>query len=106
MEWMLRALAGLGLDANTMLHVCVSMAAFVRGNAASLEAEAQAIRDTGVDDDAWIVGQARTFAALFASGAYPALASVMARPELELDPDSVFAFGLERQLDGLEALIR
>lgn len=104
-EWLMRAVSGLGLDANTVLHVSVSLAGFIRGIAVNLEPEAQAIQDTGITDDEWMRAQERTYAELFASGAYPTMAAVLAQPGLDLDLDSLFEFGLRRQLDGIAALV-
>ena len=104
-EWLLRAVDGLGLDANTMLHVSVSLAGFVRGIALSLEPEVQARTETGITEDEWIRARGGELAALFASGDFPTMARVLAQPGLDLDLDSLFEFGLRRQLDGLAVLV-
>ncbi|NRQ34952.1 GntR family transcriptional regulator [Nonomuraea sp. NN258] len=104
-EWLLRAVHGLGLDPNAMLHVTVSLANFVRGTAASLEPEEQARTDTGLTDDEWIQTREPDLTALFADGAYPTLAGVLMSPDLNLDLDSLFEFGLNRHLDGLAVLL-
>jgi AcrR family transcriptional regulator len=104
-EWLLRAVDGLGLDANTMLHVSVSLTNFVRGTAASLETEIQQEAETGVTDDEWMRGREREFATVLASGAYPTLGKVVSQPGLDLDLDTIFEFGLRNHLDGLAVLV-
>jgi DNA-binding transcriptional regulator YhcF (GntR family) len=100
-EWALRAVDGLGLDPNAMLHAAVTMLGYVRGTAASLEPEAQAQQDTGITDDQWMESQESAMAQLLASGRFPTFASVAACQNLDLDLDSLFEFGLRQLLDGL-----
>ncbi|MGP3958912.1 TetR/AcrR family transcriptional regulator C-terminal domain-containing protein [Nonomuraea sp. 3N208] len=102
---LLRAVDGLGLDANTMLHVAVSLTNFVRGTAVSLEAEEQARTETGITDDEWMRAREAELGEMLSSGAYPTLAKVVAQPGLDMDLDSLFEFGLRRQLDGVAALV-
>jgi DNA-binding transcriptional regulator YhcF (GntR family) len=102
---LLRALDGLGLEANTMLHATMSLMNLIRGTAVSLEAEEQARTETGVTDDEWIRARQSEMAEMFASGAFPTLAKVASHPELDMDLDSIFEFGLRRQLDGLAVLV-
>lgn len=102
---LLRAVDGLGLDANTMLHAVMSLMNVVRGTAVSLEAEQQARTETGITEDEWMRAREAELGELFASGAYPTLAKVVAQPGLDMDLDSIFEFGLRRQLDGLAVLV-
>ncbi|GAA2216412.1 hypothetical protein GCM10009850_118810 [Nonomuraea monospora] len=102
---LLRALDGLGLDANTTMHAVVSLLSFVRGAAVSLEAEEQARTETGITDDDWMRARGVELERLFASGAYPTLGKVVGQPGLDMDLDSIFEFGVRRQLDGLAALV-
>ena len=104
-EWSLRALSGLGLDPNTMLHAAVTLVGYVRGNAVNLEAEAEARQETGITDEQWMESQSSALSQLLAAGPYPTFADLMAQPGLDLDIDSLFEFGLRRLLDGLAALI-
>ncbi|MEV6152250.1 TetR/AcrR family transcriptional regulator C-terminal domain-containing protein [Nonomuraea sp. NPDC052129] len=92
-EWILRALDGLGLTPNAMLHASVSLAGFVRGVAADPEAD---------DEAAVREGQ---LAEALSSGGFPTMARVIVQPGLDLDLDSLFEFGLRRQLDGLAVLV-
>ncbi len=104
-EWSLRAVDGLGLDANTRLHLAVTLFGFVRGTAANLEPEAEAAQDTGLDNEQWMDSQEAAMAALVKTGPFPHLSRVMGE-SVELDLDTLFEFGLQRLLDGLEDLIR
>ncbi|MGP4096675.1 TetR/AcrR family transcriptional regulator C-terminal domain-containing protein [Nonomuraea sp. KM90] len=104
-ERLLRAVDGLGLDANTMLHAALSLVNLVRGTAVSLEAEEQARTETGVTDDEWMQAREAELRELFTSGAFPTLAKVVAGPGLDMDLDSIFEFALRRHLDGLAVLV-
>ncbi len=104
-EWAMRAVSGLGLDANTVLHIGTALTAYVRGVAVNLESEAEARQDTGVDGDEWIRAQEPSFAEVFASGRFPVLGHVLTQPGLDFDLDTLFAFGLRGLLDGLAVLI-
>jgi hypothetical protein len=104
-EWMLRAVDGLGLDADTMLHAAVTLIGYVRGIAMNFEAQAQAEQDTGVTDEQWMEAHDSMFRAVLASGRYPTLSRVAAQPAVELDLDTLFEFGLQRLLDGYATLI-
>ncbi|WP_246148376.1 TetR/AcrR family transcriptional regulator C-terminal domain-containing protein [Nonomuraea turkmeniaca] len=102
---LLHAVDGLGLDANTMLHAAMSLINFIRGTAVSLEAEERARTETGITDDEWMRAREAELGEMFASGAYPTLAKVVSQPGLDVDLDSLFEFGLRRQLDGLAVLV-
>jgi DNA-binding transcriptional regulator YhcF (GntR family) len=104
-EWTLRALDGLGLDPSTVLHAGITFLAYVRGMAMNFESEARARQDTGVTDQEWVESQNAAFAAAFAAGPYPVLARLTSQPDIELDLDSLFEFGLARLLDGFANLI-
>lgn len=101
-EWILRAIDGLGLTPNAMLHASASLAGFVRGVAASPEAEVQAQAET---DDEWVRAMEGQLAEVLSSGGFPTMARVIVQPGLDLDLDSLFEFGLRRQLDGLAVLV-
>lgn len=104
-EWALTALEGLGLDAGTRMHAAVSLFGFVRGCAVDLAAEQEAGRASGVTSDQWMQAQEAKMAALLSDGTFPAFTAARADPGLDLSGESLFAFGLDRHLDGLAALI-
>jgi AcrR family transcriptional regulator len=103
-EWALRAVADLGLDADAMLHIAVNLFGYVRGSAMNLEMEAEAEQETGLTGEQWIDSQSSAFTRIFSLGDYPTLQVVTADP-LELNPETLFEFGLERLLDGYAALL-
>ncbi|MFD9946860.1 GntR family transcriptional regulator [Nonomuraea sp. NPDC059023] len=94
--WTLRALDGLDLDPGTRLHVYGTLVNYVRGTAVNIESEAGAELDTGMTSTQWVTAR------LSVDG--PLLAQV-AEPGTELDLESLFAFGLERLLDGLGTVL-
>jgi AcrR family transcriptional regulator len=105
-EWALRALAGHGLDLAAMLTAHVALFSYVRGIAINLEVEAQARQDTGVTSAQWMAAQDGMFASIAASGRFPLLSRVAAVPDIDMDLDTLFEFGLQRMLDGLGVFLR
>ncbi|MGA4732119.1 TetR/AcrR family transcriptional regulator C-terminal domain-containing protein [Micromonospora taraxaci] len=103
-ESALRALAGHGLDQHTQLHLVAALANHVRGTAVNLEREAEAEQDTGLTDEEWMSAQADVLSGLFAAGDFPHL-SRLTRSPVDLNVESLFEFGLQRLLDGVEALV-
>ena len=104
-EWVLRALDGLSLDPSAMIHAHVMLFSYVRGLATSFEAEAEAERDTGMTSDEWMETQEAALDALAGSGSFATLLRITKEPDLDLDLDTLFEFGLMRILDGLQAYI-
>jgi AcrR family transcriptional regulator len=102
MEWTLRALETLGLDANTAVHAAVTLFAYVRGLAVDLEAEAHARQDTGITDQQWMDAQGPSRTAALRSGRFPTYQRLTAASTLTLD--SLFEYGLHQLLDGLDRL--
>ncbi|MEE6262740.1 TetR/AcrR family transcriptional regulator C-terminal domain-containing protein [Plantactinospora sonchi] len=104
-EWAMRAVAGRGLDATTLVHVAAMVGNFVRGTAVNLDREADAVQDTGLTDDEWMHAQRESLAAVLRTGAFPILAGITTRPDVDLNIDTLFEFGLARTLDGISALL-
>jgi len=106
-EWILDALDGLGLDANTTLHIQVNLMNQVRGTAVNLEQEARFEQDSGITEDQWLESEEAEAAitALLASRSLPRFAALMARQDIDLNLSTLFDFGLERMLDGVGVLI-
>lgn len=102
-----RALDGLGLDDNTVLHTAITLFGYVRGAATDLEREEQANRDTGVSGEEWLDTQEAEAAmnALLAGGSLPAFAAIRQRPGVDISVPSLFEYGLGRLLDGVALLI-
>ncbi len=104
-DWTMRALDGLGLTAETMLLLAVTLANHVRGTAENLEAETQAEHDTGLTAEQWMEAQGAALADVFAARPLPMLSRVAQGPDIDLDIDVLFEFGLQRLLDGFAAFI-
>jgi DNA-binding transcriptional regulator YhcF (GntR family) len=104
-ERALSALDGLGLDGSAMLHAVVTLFGHVRGMAMNLEAEAHAEQDTGMSGPEWMRTQDGELRRILAAGGYPVLSRLVSQPQIGLDLDTLFEFGLARQLDGLALLI-
>jgi len=100
-EWALRALDGLGLTIQEMMHVHMTLFSHVRGLALNLEAEAQAEQDSGLTSDEWMQTQEHGFRVIASTGDFPLL-NRLVDSDMELDLDQLFEFGLGRLLDGLE----
>ncbi len=100
-EWALRSLSGLGMDAESMLHVVVTLFNYVRGVAVNIEPETEAQQETGLTDEQWLTAQEPAMRQLMAAGGYPTLSGLIAGPELDVNLDSLFDFGLALLLDGL-----
>ncbi|MGN6790813.1 MAG: TetR/AcrR family transcriptional regulator C-terminal domain-containing protein [Streptosporangiaceae bacterium] len=100
-EWALRALDGLGLTIQEMMHVHTTLFSHVRGLALNLEAEAQAEQESGLTSDEWMQTQEHGFRVIAGTGDFPLL-NRLVNSEIELNLDQLFEFGLGLLLDGLE----
>lgn len=96
----LRAVAGLAVDATTAMYAAITVFGYVRGVALSLEPEAQAEQDTGVTADEWAALQADRLADLIRTGGLVGF-QALADFEFDYDLDQLFDFGLKVLLDGL-----
>lgn len=104
-DWTMRALDGLGLGLETVLLLAVTLANHVRGTAENLEAETQAEHDTGLTAEEWMSAQGAALEDVFAARPLPMLSRVARHPEIDLDIDVLFEFGLQRLLDGFATFI-
>ncbi len=105
-DWVLQTLAPFRMDAGKLLHIHVMLFAYVRGLAMSLEPEAIAERDTGMDSDEWMQTQEGALMELPGSSAFADFMRQIDESGFELDLDTLFEFGLARILDGLAVMIR
>jgi AcrR family transcriptional regulator len=109
--WFEQGLAGLhdsGLAEAEKASVIMLVSGYVR-NLTATEADIQAaIRASGTTPDAWMSAYPRMLAKLADPGRFPALAKFIASGVFDVhdDPDDEFTFGLERILDGIDALVR
>ncbi|GGK95589.1 GntR family transcriptional regulator [Nocardia jinanensis] len=90
--WTLRAFDDLELDSSTRLHIYATLVNYVRGTAMNIESEARAELDSGMTSKQW--GAARL-------AVDRPLITQLTEPDTQVDLESLFAFGLERLLDGL-----
>jgi hypothetical protein len=117
MVWLERGLDSLrdtGLREDEKLSVILLLTGFVR-NYATLEADlSEAARASGSDPQAAMPNYGRLLAKLTDADRFPALHAVIAAgvfdepgpPEDPEDLNAEFAFGLDRVLDGIDALVR
>jgi len=104
-EWAMTALDGTGLDLAAQIRVAIACTAHARAHALDLELERHATLDSGMTPDEWFAAQAETLHAITTTRELPLLARVAAAPDIALDPETVFMFGLECLLDGVAVLI-
>jgi DNA-binding transcriptional regulator YhcF (GntR family) len=100
-EWSLSTLRAMGFDAHDMLCAHINLFGHVRSMALVRLAEAQAEEDTGMSADDWMRlqdGRPRRWAS---STGHPGLGYV-AREGFDFDLDTVFEYGLQRMLDGID----
>ncbi|GAB1694789.1 TetR/AcrR family transcriptional regulator C-terminal domain-containing protein [Krasilnikovia sp. M28-CT-15] len=95
----LGALAGTGLNPEEQLYVHLTLFSFVRGLATALEAESEAQRETGLDNEEWMRTQEPRLDELVPAGS--ALRPLI-QSDIDFDLDRLFEFGLNRLLDGLQ----
>jgi DNA-binding transcriptional regulator YhcF (GntR family) len=101
-NWVMRALDDTPLDGVGRLRLHVQLHAFVQGMAVNLEAEAQAIADSGIGEEEYMQSQAAKYDAVAAAGRYPFFAKMMRElpDSFTLDIDELFERGLTSMLDG------
>ncbi|HET6860836.1 MAG TPA: TetR/AcrR family transcriptional regulator [Streptomyces sp.] len=109
--WMdrgLAALAGTALTEGDKISVIMLVGGFVRSEATLMADIGEAIARTGSTPDEVVSRYGRTLARLADPERYPAVARALDSGVMDEadDPDFEFTFGLERLLDGLDALVR
>lgn len=106
----LRAVDGIGLADVEMDSVLTLVLGYVGGVARGAVEVSQAERRTGKTDDEWWEANAPLLEKVFDAERYPTATRVGAAAGEALQaayaPERAFEFGLERVLDGIEALIR
>jgi DNA-binding transcriptional regulator YhcF (GntR family) len=103
-EWAMQAIDGLGLEPALQFRVAVMVANYVRGTAVNLEEEAQAEQETGLTEQEWFESQQERFRAVLSTGRLPMFARFVADGGEDFSLDILLEFGLQRLLDGVEAL--
>jgi hypothetical protein len=108
MEDLLASLRGTGLTEQEKASVLLLLSGYVR-NEATLSADVfAAFQAAGATSQQAMSAYGRLLARLTEVHRYPALHAVLAAGVFDADdpPDAEFVFGLDRVLDGVEALIR
>ncbi|SHF91182.1 TetR/AcrR family transcriptional regulator [Streptoalloteichus hindustanus] len=93
-----------GVDVDIVMPVVTAVDAYVIGAVRREIAEQRAERATGMDKQQWQVTFGPYLERTFATGQFPALATVV-REGAHLDADETFRIGLDFLLDGIEARI-
>ncbi len=104
-EWSLGTLRDLGLPLSQMMHIHLTLTGHTRGTALNLQAEMSARQDTGVSNDEWMETQRPVWQPLLSSGRFPAMEYISGQA-FDYDVDAIFEYGLQRLLDGIEAILR
>ncbi|WP_437549295.1 TetR/AcrR family transcriptional regulator [Sorangium sp. So ce367] len=104
----LRAACGIGLTDREVIAVVHLVDGYVRGAARLSVDVAEAERETGVTDAQWWSERAYFWDKLFDPGRLPTMAKLMRSGAFGEHPftEEVFLFGLQRVLEGIEALVR
>jgi DNA-binding transcriptional regulator YhcF (GntR family) len=101
-EWSLSTLGAMGFGPHELLCAHINLFAHVRGMALARLAEAQAEKDTGMSADDWMRHHDRGLRQWADSAGHPGLGHIIREP-FDFDLDTVFEYGLQRLLDGLDA---
>ncbi len=108
-EHELQALAGVGLDDVEMDAALTFLLGFVQAAVRSAAEAAAARQDGAMTEEQWWAANAPLLTRVFDQAKYPTAARVGtaagAAHGAAYDPDHAYAFGLQRVLDGLGALI-
>jgi AcrR family transcriptional regulator len=109
-EHELRAVDGIGLTDIEMDAVVTLINDFVHGTVRSAIEAAEVERRTGLTDEQWWYRQAPLLERVLDPARFPLAVRVGTAAGEEhqaaYDPEHAFAFGLQRVLDGIEALVR
>lgn len=111
--WTERGLATLSdtpLTGGEMIQILVMITGYVRGHAQLTITLSQAEARTGVPEAEWDTAYGQALERAITQGDYPMLARLVSANVFDVEEDDVwleadFEFGLERILDGIEALI-
>lgn len=104
-ERTLGTMRGLGLTPHAMIHIHLSLFGYAQGVAMAVELESQARQDTGLTAEQWMAANETRLDSVQLTGAYPVMSNLFGDEEFDLELGTLFEFGLERMLDGIESLI-
>ncbi len=101
-EWSLSTLRAMGFGTQDMLCAHINLFAHVRGMALARLVEAQAEQDTGMSADDWMRDHGPGLRPRPDTAGHPGLGGLIREP-FDFDLDTVFEYGLQRLLDGIDA---
>jgi AcrR family transcriptional regulator len=101
-EWSLSTLRAMGFGTHDMVCTHINLFAHVRGMALARLAEAQAEKDTGMTADDWMRHRGGGLRQWAETAGHPGLGHVVREP-FDFDLDTIFEYGLQRLLDGIDA---
>lgn len=104
-ESLLRAVDGSGLTKAELSPAVSSLAAYVRGAAYGELTKARVERESGLTDEEWWSERNEFWEEFFDPERYPTITSVYTEGGFEDPGPGEFEFGLQRLLDGIQALI-
>lgn len=104
LEFVVGALAGLGLTDQERMTVVISIDGFVIGMTRSQLLHAAAVQSSGISDEEFWTRHYPVLEKAMASGDYPAMAA-LSGDAFSRGRDETFDWGLQRVLDGIEALV-
>jgi AcrR family transcriptional regulator len=104
LEFVIAGLDGLGLSDQERVAVVVTVDSFVTGLARSRLQHSAVIEETGLSDEEFWTRHFPVLERAMASGDYPAMAALSA-DAFGLSWEENFEWGLQRLLDGIEALV-
>jgi AcrR family transcriptional regulator len=105
LETQLGVVAGLGLTEAELMGVVTLVDGYVRGMAQQFVDAAQAAQRTGVSDEQFWTAVGSGLEAAIREDRYPLLMKVSAAGVFDQTEEAIFEFGLQRVLDGIEALV-
>ncbi|TQS40906.1 TetR/AcrR family transcriptional regulator C-terminal domain-containing protein [Cryptosporangium phraense] len=105
-EYAMATLKDSGLDPGQLLHAAVCLFNHVRSVALVYDEELRNQQDTGMDADEWMKGQDPYYLEVMATGRFPMMTALQALPDVDFSTESMFEWGLQRYLDGLQELIK
>ncbi len=92
----------MGFGTHDMVCAHINLFAHVRGMALARLAEAQAEKDTGMTADDWMRHRGGGLRQWAQTLGHPGLGHVVREP-FDFDLDTIFEYGLQRLLDGIDA---
>ncbi|WP_405795095.1 TetR/AcrR family transcriptional regulator C-terminal domain-containing protein [Streptomyces sp. NBC_01506] len=104
-ERVLAIVRELGLTPYATIYTHLALLSYTQGVTMAVELESQARQDTGMTADEWLAAGEARMDAVRLTADYPVLSTFFGEAEFDLELGSLFEFGLERMLDGIESLV-